>query len=513
MRSFLTLPFLLTLAACQQQKKPATPETPPPAQAIIVPGETRPAPPDIKTSVVRISSTQQRWNAGQPWEKEPPQSRRALAAIVGQQQVLTTAELVTDATFLEFESPDGTRFSPAKVIAVDYEANLALLGPAYAEEGRKFFENTNPLEIAAPSVIGDTLDILQIEQNGTSLLTAGTFQSIDLAANFLPGQNFLTYLVKASMQDAASSFSLPVLKAGKLAGVLMTYDAKDQICDVTSTDIVQRFLKEAADGQYDGFPSLGVAIARTEDSSFRQWLHLPETEGGIYVQTLKKGGAAEKAGILKGDVILAIDGQKIDRRGYYQHPSYGSVFWGHLVRGSRSTGEEITVSILRAGQPLEVKATLTREEESAKIVPGYTFGTAPNYLVKGGFVFQELSRPLLEAFGEEWASRAPLNLLDAYENPEQYEGKVDRVIFLSGSIPTPATVGYERLRNLIVRKVNGKEIRNMKELISAFDSNMQPLHSIEFVDEDFTVYLDEAVSNAVDGQLIKRGISRLSRAK
>ena len=36
---------------------------------------------------------------------------------------------------------------------------------------------------------------------------------------------------------------------------------------------------------------------------------------------------------------------------------------------------------------------------------------------------------------------------------------MDRVVFLSGSIPTPATVGYESLRNLIVRKVNGKEVR------------------------------------------------------
>ena len=55
-----------------------------------------------------------------------------------------------------------------------------------------------------------------------------------------------------------------------------------------------------------------------------------------------------------------------------------------------------------------------------------------------------------------------------------------RVVFLSGVIPTPATVGYERLRNLIVHKVNGKEIKDMKSLIDAFDGNMNELHSIEF---------------------------------
>jgi hypothetical protein len=320
-------------------------------------------------------------------------------------------------------------------------------------------------------------------------------------------------MVKASMQSATSSFSLPVLQNGRLAGVLISYNSKDQICDVAATDIVSRFLKEAAGGNYKGFPSLGVSIARTEDNSFRQWLKLSDDQGGLYLRSVRKGGAADMAGIRKGDVLLAVDGHAIDRRGFYQYPNYGSLSWGNLIRGEKFTGDTITLSLWRDGKPLEVKATLTREEEGSRLVPNYSFGKAPNFLIKGGLVFQELSRPLLESFGEDWATRAPLNFLDALENPEKYEGKVDRIIFLSASIPTPATVGYESLRNLIVRKVNGKEIRNMKDLASAFKGNLTGLHSIEFAEEDFTIYLDEAVSTAVDSQLLKRGITRLSRAE
>jgi hypothetical protein len=315
------------------------------------------------------------------------------------------------------------------------------------------------------------------------------------------------------MQSAASSYSLPVLQDGKLVGVLISYDAEDQISDVASTDIISRFLSQANNGSYEGFPSLGVSVARTEDASLRAWLKIPDTEGGMYVNSVRKKGAAQAAGIQKGDVILSIDGKKIDRRGYYEHPNYGNLSWGHMVRGEKSVGDTITLAVLRKGEPIEIKATLTREDESSKLVPNYEFGRAPNFLVKGGFVFQELSRSLLEAFGEEWTSRAPLNLLDAYENPEKYEDKADRVVFLSGSIPTPATIGYERLRNLVVRKVNGKEVRDMKSLIDAFGSNLNELHSIEFDEEDFTVYLDENVSTVVDSQLLKRGIKRLSRAE
>ncbi len=513
MRLIFTLPLALALGACQPPKPKEAAAAPAPPAVVVAAPATVAAPPDIKASVVRINSTQQSWNAGQPWEKNPPSQRRALAAIVAPQRVLTTSELVADATYLEFESPDGTHFAQAKVIAVDYEANLALLGPASEEEGKVLFEDTVPLEITSPPKIGQLLEILQIEDNGQALLTTGALQSIDVTSNFLPGHGFLTYLVKASMQSAASSYSLPVLMDGKLAGVLTSYNSKDQICEVASTDIIARFIKESAGGSYAGFPSLGIAIARTEDAAFRQWLQLKDDQGGLYIHTVRKGGAAEIAGVKKGDVLLAIDGQPIDRRGYYRHPHYGSLFWGHLIRGEKKTGGSIALSLLRGGEPLEIEALLKREEESAKLVPSYQFGKPPNFLVKGGLVFQELSRPLLESFGENWQTRAPLNFLDALENPHKYEGKVDRIIFLSGSIPTPATVGYESLRNLIVHKVNGKEIKNMKGLIDAFKSNLGERHSIEFAEENFTVYLDDAVSTAVDTQLLQRGINRLSRAE
>jgi S1-C subfamily serine protease len=505
----ILIPLVLTgLTACDSSSSKTTADK---AEVKIVTEAPAVVPSqDVKASVVRINSTQQDWNPWQPWEKDSPLRRRALAAIVGPQRVLTTAELTANATYLEFESADGTRFTPAKVIASDYEANLALLGPASEKDGDAFFADTVPFKLAEASELGDALYILQVEDNGVALETPGILQSIDVTSSFLPGHSFLTYMVKASMQSAASSYSLPVLSDGKLAGVLLSYDSKDQICDVTSTDIVARFLKEAEDGAYVGFPSLGVMVARTEDASFRQWLKLGDEQGGLYVKDVRKGGAADLAGVKAGDVLLAVDGQPVDRRGYYEHPTYGSLSWGHLIRGEKTVEENAKLSLLRDGETIEVTATLTREEEGERLVPGHLLDQQPNYLLKGGLIFQELSRPLLESFGKDWQSRAPLNLLDAYENPERYQDRMRRVVFLSGVIPTPATVGYERLRNLIVRKVNGKEIKDMKSLIEAFDSNMEELHSIEFDDENLTVHLDDSISTMVDSQLLQRGITKLS---
>lgn len=507
--------ILLAVAACKPRNTSQAEPNNKPDQTQAAPTNTAsPAPKtDVKSSLVRINSTQQSWNIWQPWEKSPPRKRRALAALVGPQQVLTTAELVTDATYLEFESCDGTKFSPAKVIAADYEANLALLGPVSETEGSAFFATLTPFDIATPPPIGSALSMVQIEENGVALETTGVLQSVDLIANFLQGNNFLTYRVKASMQDAAGSYSLPVLREGKLAGVLFSYNAKDQLCDVASTDILSRFVREASDGNYTGFPSLGVIIAQTEDPSFRQWLKLGDDTGGIYIQSVRKKMAADLAGVKKGDVLLAVDNCPIDRRGYYEHPTYGKLLWGHLIRGSRSVGDTIALSILRDGKPMEIKAVLNRESEETRLVPHHLFGKPPNFLVKGGLVFQELSLPLLEGFGEDWKTRAPLNLLDAFQNPEKYEDSIQRVVLLTGVIPTPATVGYESLRNLIVNKVNGKPIKDIQSLIAAFDDAPPPIHSIEFNEENLTINLDEKMSSNIDSRLLQSGIKRLSRAE
>jgi len=497
--------LLLVLASCDPPAPVAPPEAAAPVEVEVI--ESPPV-----DSVVRINSTRQEWNPGQPWEKRPPRRRRSLGAVVGPDRVLTTAEMVADATYIEFETVDGLKLAPAVVIAVDYETNLALLGPEDPESG--FFTGLQALEVAEPAGPGATLEIVQVEENGTPLVTKGTIQSLDTVSNFLDGQYFLTYELKASMQSAASSFTLPALRGGRLAGLLTSYNSKDQISDITATEIVARFLDDAADGDYQGFPSLGIATSRTEDGSFRDWLKLPDEVGGIYVSSVRKGSAADRAELRKGDVITRIDGHDIDRIGYFEHELYGRIFWSHLVRGAKGAGEELQLEVLRDGEPLELTAKLERRDFREELVPAYTFGEAPNFLVKGGFVFQELTRPLLEAFGDEWEARAPLNLLDAIENPEKYEDKAERIVFLAGVIATPATVGYEPLRNLIVTEVNGKPVRDMKSLIAAFDE-VPPdgLHAISFEDEDFDVYLDEVVSTAVDTQLLQRGLNRLSRAE
>jgi S1-C subfamily serine protease len=461
--------------------------------------------------LLRISSTSQEYNTAQPWEKKSPRTRRGLGVLVGKNQILTTAEMGANATFIEIETVDSSTTMPAKTIVIDYEANLALISvidPAHQEVIAKF----KPMDISPNPKLEDTVQVYQVEDNGKLLVTNGVIRGADVVSSFVDGYFFLAYEIKASMQSAANSFTIPVIKDGKLLGLLTSYSTEEQLLDVTAPEIIRAFLADTQDGTYDGFPSLGISTSRTSDPHFRAWLKLTDSQGGLFIERTKRNSSADKAGIKQGDVLLAIDGKAIDRKGFYQSENYGPLFWGHLIGGSKKSGEKVSLSLLRNGEPITKEVKLSRQPEG--VIPSHMYGKAPRYLVKGGFIFQELTNPYLEAFGKDWKSRAPLDLLDAFNHPEDYEKDRNRLVILSRTIPTEATLGYERISSAIVTKVNGQHIADIPSLVEAFKTpDKDGIHTIELDNELKKLYLDAAIAAKVEANFLKQGLPSLSRVE
>jgi len=501
----LAIIFPLAFSSCCENKKPAATANTEDDESVSLQSKDTTA-----QSFVRINATIQTWSVSQPWDKSAPAKRRALGVLISDTRVLTTAEMATNITYIELENADSTRRLPAKVVAIDYEANLALL-EADNGDTEDFFKELKPIELGTSAKIGDKIDVWQLEDNGMPLITEGTIQSVDIVSSFADGHYFLTYEAKGSMQSATSSFTLPVIRNGKLLGLLSSYNSKDQIIDVMTPEIIAAFLADTADDKYLGFPSIGIGISSTVDPNFRTWLKLSDDVGGLYVTRIRKDSAAEKAGIEKGDVVIEINGHDIGRRGYYTDDNYGRLYWSHLIRGSQKVGDKVNLTILREGE--EKKVTATLERPGKRLIASYTYDQSPRYLVKGGFIFQELTGTYLKAFGNDWKTKAPLNLLDVLASPEDYEEGRNKLVFLSATIPTPATTGYESMRNYIINKVNGETIADIPSLIKAFQKpGSDGLHTIEFAHgPPKTIYLDAAASDTVDAQLLKRGIPALSR--
>jgi len=461
--------------------------------------------------IVRISSTFQRWSSGQPWDKNKPYQRGALGVVVEKNQVLTTAEMAADATYIEIEHPESGETFTAQVAAIDYDANLALLQPT-DEEGTEALSQMTAVNVAKPEAVKSTAEIVQLEDNGLALVTEGKVQGTDMLSTFAPGGYFLAYKVKASLQSATSSFTLPVFANNKLLGILTTYDSEDQISNIIACEVIEKFLHDAADGTYTGFPKIGLGAQPLEDPTLRDYLKISETTKGMYVSTVKSGAAAEQAGIREGDVLLKVAGHEIDKKGYYEDSAYGRTYWTHLVRGRGTVGENIDFSLLREGKEINLQVIPKSARNEKSLIPSHMHDQAPPFLVKGGLVFQELSLRFLKSFDEDWRNKAPLNLLTALDEQDELmtEGR-NRIVILTGVIPTPATIGYERMRNTIVEQVNGQAINDIESLLAAFAGNSDPIHSIKIDRKPSHIFLDELLSTQIDTSLLERGLPFLSR--
>ena len=448
---------------------------------------------DATTSIVRVNVTNQRYNFAVPWQKQRPTSRRGLGAVLKNNRVLVTAELIQDSNYVELEIASTGRKLTAKVEAADYEVNLAVLVPA--EDPGAFFDGIIPLEIAEPAKVGDGLEVWQFEANGSPVSTEVRLQRAEIGRYFLQDAFFLEYEVTGLVQYRSGSFTLPVAKDGKLVGMLLSYNSDDQISDVLPSMIIARFLDDVANPPYEGFPNFGIQYSVMLDDQFRSYLDASQYSGGIYVSDVIRGTSAAASDLLEGDVILEIEGQAIDPRGNFEHPDYGLLSLSYLIKDTARVGQELKVKVLRTGKEMDIVVKLQRKEPGDYLVDPYLFDRGPKYFILGGLMFQELTIPYLELAGDDWQNRGPFKLVYAAKNPDAFEEEGrKKIVFLSGVLPSNSTIGYEELSGLILTKINGREILSIADVDAAVKEPTEGLHKIEFTDFPHMIYLDAAMA-------------------
>jgi hypothetical protein len=142
------------------------------------------------------------------------------------------------------------------------------------------------------------------------------------------------------------------------------------------------------------------------------------------------------------------------------------------------------------------------------------YGRGPDYLIQGGLVFQELTRFYLASWGD-WTRRAPPRLLVAIDRDDEEGGPEQRIVLLSSVLPDSANLGYQELRDLIVSRVNGRQIQNLEDVRQAFQQTTAGFHVIEFLagQETARIVVDAAEAAAA-GERLRRayGVERLDSA-
>jgi S1-C subfamily serine protease len=458
-----------------------------------------PASPEQKGSVVRVNSTNQAYDFFRPWSKEAPFSRRGLGVLIGEGNILVTAELVANSDYIELERPDGGEKTTATVQVIDYEANLATLHST----DPKFLEGMQSLQTTTDVKTGDELSILQLESNGTPVSTKALVTTVEVGKYALEDSGYLMFRLSCPLQFRENSFTLPIVKENKLAAFLMRYDSRSQTIDAISSPVIEHFLVESQHLPYRGFPRAGIGFSPTRDPQLRRYLKLQDADGGVYVNQVDQSGPAAKAGVKEGDVLVAIDEKQVDPDGDYLHPIYGKLSITHLTTTDAYSGQSVTMTVVRNGDRRQLHVELFRRPIEDYAIEPYTIGTPPRYFILGGLVFQELTRQYLREWGTNWLKDAPQRLVYYDRFQSDLFPKKRKIVFLTQILPTEDTVGYEQLNNVVVAKLNGRDILSLDDFAEAAKNPMSGYHKIEFEEDPHEIYLDAKQVEEDSAQLQK----------
>jgi len=460
--------------------------------------------------VVRVNATDQAWDFFHPWTKHAPYSHRGLGAVLDHGEVLVTAELIENANYVELERAESGERVPATIVAVDYEADLALLKPA--DDG--FLNGITPLQLTNAGV-GDHLAVWQLESTGALLITDALLTTVEVGKYPDEDVALLNYNLTTSLQYRDGSFTLPIVKGGKLAGLLLRYDTRTQNADAIPAAVIEHFLKDAAGNEYGGFPRAGLLFSPARDPQLRRYANIPAMiPGGVYVTHVERDSPGEEAGIKQGDILLEVAGKSVDQDGNYTDPRYGKLSLTNLI-SLQTAGSKVPFKLLRNGSVLNLDVTVRHRPAESYVIPPYDLGKAPSYYVLGGLVLQELSREYLKEWGADWQKKAPERMVyyDRYQS-DLFQGDRKHLVVLSQVLPTADTIGYEDLGALVVTKINDIPLTSFADVPKALEHPVNGFHKIEFEENPTVIYLDaQQVSDHAEDLKKTYGLPAVSRTE
>ena len=442
-----------------------------------------------KQAIVKIYNVAKKPNYLSPWSTSMGSSTGSGAIIEGG-FILTNAHVVANQAFLEVQRYGERKRYIAKVFAVSHQADLALL----KVEEKTFAVGVTPLTFGTLPEVEQKIVVYGYPMGGATLsATIGVVSRVEHHTYAHSGETFLAVQVDAAVNPGNSGG--PALSDGKIVGVVMQVISKSQnIGYLVPVSMVQHFIDDMKDGNYDGFAELGIGTQKLENPAMRRYYGLDGNISGKLIDKIVYNSSM-KSILKEGDILTAIDGHNIENDGTIAFRKHEYTDYNHYV-DAHQLGEQITLDIIRDKKAMRVEGTLKNKADDVFLVKTTRYDMMPTYFIYGGYVFSPLTRNLIRSTNR---NRLKLSCLAS----KWQEDEKSEVVVLLKVLASDISRGDNNFGMWAIDKVNGEEFKNFKEFYEKMDNMKEPYIVLE--DKDgVKVIIDKKEALKKQPELLKK---------
>lgn len=425
-----------------------------------------------RDSVVKILATMRQPDVFRPWTKASPSEASGTGIVIEGKRILTNAHVVLYASQLFVQSEESSDKIAATVEAVSPGMDLAVI----KLEDESFFDKRKPLKRSTElPAVKDTVLAYGYPQGGTSLsITKGIVSRIEFAP-YNGNAMGLRIQVDAAINPGNSGG--PALVDDKVIGLVFSrLNSSDNIGYIIPSEEIELFLKDVADGTYDGKPLMHDQLQTLENDALRPFLKLDKKAAGMIVHVPDE--KSDDYPLKEWDLITKIGDHDIDSTGMVTIKDGLRLHFQYYIQRLAKDGK-VPLTVIRKGETKSIELPVNAKHpmliESLQ-------GRYPSYFVYGPLVFStataELDRlgalyPMLCRIGSPLATRRG-------DRPA-FDGE-QLVIVASPMFPHKLAKGYSNPIAKVVKEVNGTRIKNLRHLVETLREAKDKFITISFDD-------------------------------
>ncbi len=460
----------------------------------------------LENSVVKVFSSMRYPDPYKPWTKQAPSEATGSGGVISGNRILTNAHVVMFASEVQIRANQSGNKVTARVESLARDMDLAIL--KLEDDG--FFKDHPPLGCASTlPEIKDAVMAFGYPVGGDSLsVTKGIVSRIDFAPyGYDPagtGAAGLRIQVDAAINPGNSGG--PAVVGDKMIGLAFaSLGGAQNISYIIPCAEIEPYLKDIADGRYDGKPVLADRLQTLENPALRAFLKLPKDTQGIVVdEPVERPGPSLK----KWDVITKIADAAVDDQGMVKLGANSRVGFQYLVQ-SVAKGGKVSLAIVRDSKPLQVD--LPVEPAKPGLIPSLD-GSYPSYFVYGPLV---LSGATMEYVGGFMRNQGMNNMVGALTSSllkrmldqRSFPGE-GLVVVSSPFFPHRVGQGYSNPMGLVVHKISGVRVKNLTHAVELLRDHTGEFVTVEFegLFRETLVFAHKEVLAATEAILTDNGV-------